>query len=72
MLDHFLEQDLSKLLLDLCPVQLDCGIEFESIRHIPDWYNVELLHLIVYRMDSTVVHKEIDGLISWNLRSHIS
>ena len=60
------------MLFDLRPVQLDSRIEIELIWYVPDGYYVQLIHLIVDRVDLTVVHKEIDGLIPFDLCSQIS
>ena len=57
---HPLQQQRPPLLLKLSPELLTCFVKFVLVRYIPDWLDVEPLHLFnAATMDTTVIEKQI-------------
>ena len=57
---HPLQQQRPPLLLKLRPELLACFVEFVLVRYIPDWLDVEPLHLFsTATMNTTVIEEQI-------------
>ena len=64
LLQHLLQEERSPRLLQLCPVLLTGLVELVFIGHVPDYFDVEPLHLFsAASVDATVIEEKVELVV---------